>query len=246
MVRATKVDKSASKASAPSAATEVVAPVAASAAPAAAATKPKAEKKPKAAAPAAAPVAAAPVAPAVPVVAAPAAAAAASTEAKAEEPRVSSDSILTEMENKVQQVGAVYLTLKADIRNLRKNLVREKKDAEKASKLSKAAKKAAKAKNPNRKQSGFTMPTRISDELAKFLGKAPGTEMSRTDVAKEIINYIQTNQLKDKTNGRIIHPDAALSGLFKISDKDQLHFFNLQTFMKPHFIKNTAAAVATA
>lgn len=243
MVRATKVDKSASKASAPSAATEVVAPVAASAAPAAAATKPKAEKKPKAAAaPAAAPVVAAP---AVPVVASPAAAAP-STEVKAEEPRVSSDSILTEMENKVQQVGTVYLTLKADIRNLRKNLVREKKDAEKASKLSKAAKKAAKAKNPNRKQSGFTMPTRISDELAKFLGKAPGTEMSRTDVAKEIINYIQTNQLKDKTNGRIIHPDAALSGLFKISDKDQLHFFNLQTFMKPHFIKNTAAAVATA
>jgi len=243
MVRATKVDKSASKASAPSAATEVAAPVAASAAPAAAATKPKAEKKPKAAAaaaPAAAPVVAAPVV-AAPVVAA------APTEAKAEEPRVSSDSILTEMENKVQQVGAVYLTLKADIRNLRKNLVREKKDAEKASKLSKAAKKAAKAKNPNRKQSGFTMPTRISDELAKFLGKAPGTEMSRTDVAKEIINYIQTNQLKDKTNGRIIHPDAALSGLFKISDKDQLHFFNLQTFMKPHFIKNTAAAaVATA
>jgi chromatin remodeling complex protein RSC6 len=51
--------------------------------------------------------------------------------------------------------------------------------------------------------------------------------------------------LKDKTNGRIIHPDAKLTALLKISSNNELTFFNLQSYMKHHFIK-TVPAVATA
>jgi len=158
----------------------------------------------------------------------------------AEEPEnVSSESRLADLETKLQQIGAIWTSMKSTIKELRKSIARDKKAAEKSSKT-----KAAKKVNKDRKPSGFTKPTLISDELAKFLGKAAGTEMSRTSAAKEVIAYIKSNKLTDEKNGRIIHPDAALSALLKVTSADNLHYFNLQTFMKPHFIKTVAATTA--
>merc|ERR1712078_186173 len=92
-------------------------------------------------------------------------------------------------------------------------------------------------KSGSRAPSGFVKPTRISDELAAFLGKAKGTEMARTEVTKEINTYIKTHDLKDKKNGRIIHPDSKLTKLLNISAKDELTYFNLQKYMSHHFDK---------
>lgn len=233
MVRSTKVEKIAAKAEGVS--TPVApAPVAAAAAAPAAPKEKKASTK-KATTPKET-VAAAPVPAPVPepVAAAPVVA----------EPVVlaSSESIYADINADIKQIGAIYFSLKERSKNFGKSLAREKKLAEKNSKVKKAKKTG---ENKNRKPSGFTKPTRISDELAAFLGKPSGTEMSRIDAAKEVINYIKTNNLKDKTNGRIIHPDQTLSRLLKTTDKDQLHFFNLQSFMKPHFFK-AEPAVATA
>lgn len=111
----------------------------------------------------------------------------------------------------------------------------------------KAAQKASAKKrrnNGNRKPSGFVKPTRISDELAAFLGKPVGTEMARTDVSKEINSYIQSNSLQDKSNGRKINPDTKLTELLKIGKDDELTYFNLQRFMKHHFIKAVPAVTA--
>ena len=77
-------------------------------------------------------------------------------------------------------------------------------------------------------------------ELAAFLGKSVGTEMARTAVSKEINNYIQTHNLKDKNNGRIIHADAKLTKLLKLQKDDELTYFNLQKYMKHHFPKPAA------
>jgi chromatin remodeling complex protein RSC6 len=195
----------------------------------------KASKKasaPKAAEPVAAPVAA-PVAPAVAVESA------APVSAAALEPEVvSSETKLNEVDAKIQQIGSILATLKTDFKALRKSVAREKKLAEKSK--GKASKRSA----GNRKPSGFIKPTLISDELATFLGKTSGTEMARTDVSKEINAYICAHNLKDKTNGRIIHPDAKLSALLKITSGNELTFFNLQSYMKHHFIKTDAAVVA--
>jgi chromatin remodeling complex protein RSC6 len=95
--------------------------------------------------------------------------------------------------------------------------------------------------NVNRQPSGFAKPTRISDELAKFLGKPVGTELARTGVSKEINKYIRDNNLQDKTNGRLIHPDTKLASLLNIKSNDELTYFNLQRFMKHHFIKEVVA-----
>jgi len=93
----------------------------------------------------------------------------------------------------------------------------------------------------NRQPSGFIRPTLISDELAGFLGKESGTEMARTAVTNLINNYIKTNSLKDLKNGRQINADAKLSSLLKLGKDDVLTYFNLQKYMKHHFIRKPVA-----
>ena len=144
---------------------------------------------------------------------------------------------MNEFSAKLQQISSIFSSMKGDFKTLEKTIARELKAAAKAS--SKRAKRAG-----NRQPSGFVKPTRISDELAKFLGKAQGTEMARTDVSKEINAYIRANNLQRPDNGRFIVPDAKLTTLLKLGKNDELSYFNLQRYMKPHFIKTDASATA--
>ena len=138
---------------------------------------------------------------------------------------------------KLQQTASIMSSLKSDFKTLEKIVAREVKNAQKASSRKKKA-------SGNRQPSGFVKPTRISDELAQFLGKTIGTEMARTEVSKEINAYIRTNGLQDPSNGRIIIADTKLSTLLKLKKEDELTYFNLQRYMKHHFIKNEVVATA--
>lgn len=82
--------------------------------------------------------------------------------------------------------------------------------------------------------SGFMKPIIISDELAQFLDKPSGTVMLRYDVGKEINAYITANGLG---HGRKINPDEKLKNLLRLSEGDELTYFNLQRYMKHHFHK---------
>lgn len=130
----------------------------------------------------------------------------------------------------LQQVSNHLNTLRTGFKQLEKRVNKELKQAQKLSK-----KKQAKA---NRKPSGFIKPTRISKELATFLGKDHGSEMARTEVTREINKYIREHKLQDKDNGRKINPDKQLKQLLKIKSKDELTYFNLQKYMSPHFAKS--------
>jgi chromatin remodeling complex protein RSC6 len=131
---------------------------------------------------------------------------------------------------KLQQLGSLISSLKTEYRTLEKKWTREVKTAQKQS--SKRKRKAG-----NRAPSGFVKPTKISDELASFLGKEKGTEMARTDVTREINTYIRAHKLQDKDNGRKIIPDTKLATLLKLKKTDELTYFNLQKYMSPHFAK---------
>ena len=141
-----------------------------------------------------------------------------------------------EFSAKLNQLSSMIATLKSDFKTMEKQWSKELKAAEKVS-----SKK--KRKSGNRAPSGFVKPTRISDELAKFLEKPAGTEMARTDVTKQLNLYIRSNSLQDKENGRKINPDSKLQALLKLKKGDELTYFNLQKFMSPHFPK-AAAVVA--
>jgi chromatin remodeling complex protein RSC6 len=141
---------------------------------------------------------------------------------------------LSDFSSKIQQVTAILSTMKTDYKVLEKSVSRELKNASKS-------KRKSKVPNPNRQPSGFVKPSVISDELIKFLGKEAGTMMSRVEVSKEINAYIAANQLKDKVQGRQINPDAKLAKLLKIGKDETLTYFNLQKFLKIHFIKAASA-----
>ena len=131
---------------------------------------------------------------------------------------------------KLNQFSSLVASLKSEYRNLEKKWTRELKAAQKSS--SKKKKRAG-----NRAPSGFVKPTKISDELASFLGKDKGSEMARTDVTREINKYIRAHNLQDASNGRKINPDPKLQSLLRLNTTDELTYFNLQRYMSPHFHK---------
>jgi len=138
---------------------------------------------------------------------------------------------------KLQQISVLISSLKTEYRTLEKKWSREVKAAQKQS-------SKRKRKTGNRAPSGFVKPTKISDELASFLGKDKGTEMARTDVTREINTYIRAHKLQDKENGRKINPDTKLATLLKLKKTDELTYFNLQKYMSPHFAKAVKEATS--
>ena len=130
---------------------------------------------------------------------------------------------LTEFSSKLQQLATIFSSLKSDFKTLEKTVSRDLKAAQKSSKKSRRS-------NGTRQPSGFVKPTKISDELA------------RTEVSKEINQYIRSKSLQDKENGRKIHPDAPLKKLLNIGKDDELTYFNLQRYMKHHFVKQVPAS----
>lgn len=145
---------------------------------------------------------------------------------------------LAEFSAKLMQMMQLHTTLKQDFKTLSRSVEREIKAAQKAS-----AKK--RRTSGNRQPSGFIKPTLITDELASFLGRASGTEMARTEVSKEINQYIRSKKLQDVNNGRIIRPDPALKKLLRVGEGEELTYFNLQRYMKHHFVKADASAAAS-
>ena len=139
---------------------------------------------------------------------------------------------LAEYGAKLQALVALVNVAKNDYKTLEKNITRELKVAQKASSKRKKS-------SGNRAPSGFVKPTLITDELAAFLGKEKGSLLARTAVSKEINGYIRANNLQDPTNGRKINADAKLAKLLKLAKTDELTYFNLQKFMKHHFVKMT-------
>ncbi len=189
----------------------------------------KAAKKPKAAA---APVVETPVAApvAAPVAEAPVA------ETPAVDTTVDTNAKLAEFGSKINQVSTLLAAMKADYKSLEKSIAKDLKNASKSKKSKKSS-----VPNPNRQLSGFVKPSVVSDDLLAFVGKEKGTMMSRVEVSKEITAYIEKNSLKDKENGRQINPDAKLTKLLQIGAGEVLTYFNLQRYLKIHFVKTVKA-----
>ena len=97
---------------------------------------------------------------------------------------------------------------------------------------------------PPREPSGITKPTEISDELSKFLGASKGTMMARTDVTKAINGYVKEHKLYDEQNKRVFVLDKTaegkalytLLGSPDLSESGQIGYFNLQRYLKHHFV----------
>ena len=106
-------------------------------------------------------------------------------------------------------------------------------------KVSKEHEKMLKKKrnSKNNKPSGFAIPSSLSDEMLDFLGLEKGIKVPRNEVLKLINKYIVENELRQEEDKRNILPDKKLKKLLNVKKNDKVTYFNLQSYLKPHFIK---------
>jgi chromatin remodeling complex protein RSC6 len=142
---------------------------------------------------------------------------------------------VAEFEKRLNDLTVGLSSAKLEYKALVKGLTKEIKNAQKH--LSKGKRSGVK-----RTSTVFVKPTLISDELAHFLGKEPGTEIGRSAASKEVHNYIKANQLN---KGRTIHPDPVLAKILNYTEgvSPVLTYLNLQTFLKHNFIGNKTPVV---
>ena len=146
---------------------------------------------------------------------------------------VSSDRIstlITRFENLVKESRTII----SELKTTRREVVKLEK-----------RKKGRRARDPNRpKGSGeaFKKPVAISDELSNFLELEVGVMLPRPEVIKKITAYVKKYDLQRPEDRRKINVSLnggeALAKLLNIEQDYDLDFFNLQTLLVPHFIKD--------
>ena len=136
------------------------------------------------------------------------------------------DTLLTHVATLVNQLKDVQV----EVKTLQKNYSKVLKDHNKI---------IQKKKKVDRKPSGFAKPSRISEEMATFLSLNPLEEIPRNQVTKLINQYIIKHDLRNSEDKRQIQPNDELSTLLNLTGDEKLSYFNLQKYMKHHFIKNS-------
>ena len=114
---------------------------------------------------------------------------------------------------------------------------KERKELKK--KESKIKKKNSKKRSP----SGFAKPSLISDDLAEFLNLPSGSEIARTDVTCKLIAYIKEHNLQNPNKKTEILVDDILNKLLVPEEGDVITFFNLQKFLKKHYLPTLNANI---
>ena len=140
------------------------------------------------------------------------------------------DDRLTELNTNLQNIITLCKSNIQENKTLKKEILKVNKQ------LAKSTRKKRNQNGGVKQLSGFAKPANISKDLAKFLGVTPDTKLARTDVTKRLNVYIKANKLQNEANKRIIEPDNKLGKLLG-NGKDEVTYFNLQTYMKKHYPK---------
>ena len=133
-----------------------------------------------------------------------------------------------------------------DLRNVSLDLKNHKKKYWKIMKTINKNKSKRSSDGKKKEPSGFVSPIGLSDALCEFMQLEKGIKIPRTVVTKYIIAYIKEHKLESKQNGRNFDltdssdPHAVLlKNLFKIENGDEVNYFNLQSYLKQHFVQTT-------
>jgi hypothetical protein len=160
-------------------------------------------------------------------------------------PSASADALLSSLSEKLKALGTEFTTKVREA-------VKQVQEAAKQSKKEARDSKKKKRKDPltmtpeeraaweaRRANNAFLVQRPLTDELSAFMGLSAGSKRSQTEVTKFISTYVKTHGCFDPTFKRRILPNAALAKLLRVSDKDEVTYLNLQSFLKVHFIKPT-------
>ena len=152
------------------------------------------------------------------------------------ETRDRTDELLRGLIESVQERIASDKVLLNSLRELSRHLFKERKDVGRVvKKLSKSQRK--KRRGGNKSPGGFTKPAPLSTVMCTFLEVPEGTELPRTEVTRRVNTYVKANNLQNPENKKEILADDRLRTLLYLKSNDVLTYFNLQRFMKVHFLK---------
>ena len=178
----------------------------------------------------------------VPTVAAPA------VEAAAAVPAASSETQLIALAETLKSLSADLSTrvreaVKA-VQEAAKSAKREARDSKKKKKVDPATMTVEQraAWEKRRANNAFLVQRPLTEELCHFMGLKTGETRSQTQVTKFISEYVKKHSCFDPSFKRRILPNAALAKLLRVSDKDEVTYLNLQSFLKVHFIKTAPKA----
>ena len=136
----------------------------------------------------------------------------------------------------VQERIASDKALLSSLRELNRQVARERKEVGKViKKLVKGQRK--KRRGGNKSPGGFTKPAALSPQMCAFLEVPEGTELPRTEVTRRVNTYVKANDLQNPENKKQILADGKLRTLLYLKEDDELTYFNLQRYMKIHFLK---------
>lgn len=144
----------------------------------------------------------------------------------------------TQLSSLLDTVSVLMTQLKgvqAEIKTVQKNYTKLLKEHDKTKN---------KSKRQNRKPSGFAKPSALTEDMTQFLGLDKDVEIARNEVTKLINKYIVDNNLRNEQDKRKIQPDKKLAKLlnFDVNGDEQLSYFNLQKYIKHHFVKTEVVA----
>lgn len=111
-------------------------------------------------------------------------------------------------------------------------------DIKKLQKALKVMKNEESGESKPRRQYGFEKPTKVSKELAKFLGITEDEMIARTDVTKRIHAYVKDNNLQNPSNGREYTIDKKLAEIITVQGDEKVTILNLQKYLKHHYVKS--------
>jgi len=146
----------------------------------------------------------------------------------------STELLFKKLLSQFQDVQNVMKTLHSNLKVLEKEVMKERKESKKRE--SKQKKKGGAKKTA----SGFAQASPITPALADFLGLGHDQQIARTEVTSKVIAYVKAQNLQNPANKKQIVPDTKLSALLQ-SGNEVVTFFNLQTFLKKHFLPKTTA-----
>ena len=151
--------------------------------------------------------------------------------------------ILDDMHNEIDNCVKELKNMSNEMKNTKKKFQKLVKNLKKCKKRKVHTSTTDEPTATKKEPSGFISPIEISDELADFLCLEYKTMLPRTVVTKKIIAFIKENHLESSSNGRNFdltdctnEKAIQLKNLFKIEKGDEVTYFNLQSYLKPHFI----------
>ena len=151
-------------------------------------------------------------------------------------PTTTADTIKSALSTLNEQ-SVVIKGLMNTLRNVLKDTERQSKEIEK---LKNKRTRVKTERSANSLPSGITKPVAISDELAKFLGVAPGTLVPRNEVTKGVSGFVKNNELSDPANKqRFVLDDRPAAKALRVllgNPSEDVTYFNLQRYLKHHYI----------